>query len=280
MVPADKALYALRDVTATVPSVPLIASSVMSKKLAAGADAIVLDVKFGRGAFMPDAQAGIELAQAMVAIGEGAGRRTVALVTAMDNPLGRTVGNSLEVLEALEVLAGRGDPELTEVCVTVAAEMCSLAGVSADPASVIRDGAAERKLWEMLEAQGGSRERPPLAHPARLSVRAPGTGWIRGVDALACGLALIELGGGRTRKEDRIDHAVGLTIEAGVGDRVERGQPLVRIHAASEEAARRVEPRLAGAWTIASEEGERPHHVLYRVDRRGAHPAVAAPARA
>jgi pyrimidine-nucleoside phosphorylase len=274
MVPADKALYALRDVTATVPSVPLIASSVMSKKLAAGADAIVLDVKFGRGAFMADAQAAIELAQAMVAIGEGAGRRTVALVTAMENPLGRTVGNALEVLEALEVLAGSGEAELTEVCVAVAAEMCALAGVGVEPASVIRSGAGERKLWEMLEAQGGSRERPPVAHPPRLAVCTPVAGWIQGVDALACGLAVIELGGGRSRKEDRIDHAVGLTIEAGVGDRVEKGQPLVLIHAASPEVARRAQPRLESAWTIASEEIERPPHVLYRVDREGIAPAA------
>ncbi|WP_338204690.1 thymidine phosphorylase [Candidatus Nephthysia bennettiae] len=273
MVPADRALYALRDVSATVPSIPLIASSVMSKKLAAGADVIVLDVKFGRGAFMPDASAAVELAEAMVAIGEGAGRRTVALITAMDNPLGRTVGNALEVLEALEVLAGRGDPELTEVCVAVAAEMCALAGVSADPAAAIRGGAAEGKLWEMLEAQGGSRLRPPLARPAGLAVCAPASGWVQGVDALACGLAVIELGGGRTRKQDRIDHGVGLSIEAGVGERVDRGQPLVRIHAASEEAARRAEPRLLSAWTIASEEVERPPHVRHRVDRDGAHPA-------
>lgn len=275
MVPADRALYALRDVTATVPSVPLIASSVMSKKLAAGADAIVLDAKFGRGAFMPDAAAAIELAQAMVEIGEGAGRRTVALVTAMENPLGRTVGNALEVLEALEVLAGRGDAELIEVCVAVAAEMSALAGVDADPAAAIRSGAAERKLWEMLEAQGGSRRRPPVAHPVQLAIRAPGPGWVQRIDALACGLAVIDIGGGRSRKEDRVDHGVGLTIEAGVGERVEEGGPLVLVHAPSEEVARRAEPRLVAAWTIASEEVERPPHVLYRVDRNGTRPAGA-----
>jgi pyrimidine-nucleoside phosphorylase len=270
MVPADKALYALRDASATVPSVPLIASSVMSKKLAAGANAIVLDVKFGRGAFMPDAEAAVVLAQAMVALGEGAGRRTVALVTAMDDPLGTAVGNAVEVLEALDVLSGKGGRELTDVCVAVAAEMCGLAGVEADPAEAIRSGAGERKLWEMLEAQGGRRERPPVAHPVRLTVAAPAAGWVRAVDALACGQAVIELGGGRMRKEDAIDHGAGLTILAGVGARVEPGQPLVYVHASSEEVARRALPRLERAWAIATEEVERPPHLLYRVDREGA----------
>ncbi|MDQ6791340.1 MAG: thymidine phosphorylase [Candidatus Dormibacteraeota bacterium] len=269
MVPADKALYALRDVSGTVPSVPLIASSVMSKKIAAGADAIVLDVKFGRGAFIRDAPAAIELARAMVGIGEGAGRRTVALVTAMDNPLGRCVGNALEVLEALEVLAGRGQRELTDVCVAVAREMCALAGVEADPAAAIESGDGERKLWEMLEAQGGSREHPPVAHGATLTVRADREGWIRSVDALACGLAVIDIGGGRRRKEDEIDHGAGLTIEAAVGDRVTKGSPLVQVHAASEEVAGRAVARLEAAWRVAEEEVERPPHLLYRVDRGG-----------
>jgi len=155
MVPADKALYALRDVTATVPSVPLIASSVMSKKLAAGADGIVLDVKSGRGAFMPDVPSAVELARVMVAIGEGAGRRTVALITAMDNPLGRSVGNALEVREALDVLGGSGDAELREVSVRVAAEMCRLAGVNRDPAEAIADGSGLARFERMLAAQGG-----------------------------------------------------------------------------------------------------------------------------
>jgi pyrimidine-nucleoside phosphorylase len=269
LVPADRALYALRDVSGTVPSVPLIASSVMSKKLAAGADAVVLDVKFGRGAFMPDAEAAAWLGQAMVEIGERAGRRTVALVTAMDNPLGRCVGNAVEVLEALEVLGGRGRGELTEVCVAVAGEMCRLAGVEADPAAVLASGAGEEKLWQMLEAQGGSRQRPPAAHPPRLTVPAPRTGWVEAVDALACGLAVIDLGGGRVRKEDAIDHGAGLSLQATVGDRVEAGQPLVHVHAASEAVARRAAARLEPAWRIVETEVQRRPHVIYRVDRAG-----------
>jgi len=272
MVPADGALYALRDASGTVPSVPLIASSVMSKKLAAGADAIVLDVKFGRGAFMPDAKHACELAGEMVRIGEGAGRRTVALVTAMDSPLGISVGNALEVLEAIDVLAGAGDPALTRVAVQVAGEMCACAGVEADPAEALRRGSGRVKLWEMLEAQGGSRERPPAAHPVRLSIRAPAGGRVEAVDALGCGLAVIELGGGRRRKDDAIDHGAGLTIAAGVGASVRRGDPLVHVHAASEEVATRAVPRLEGAWRIAATAVPEPPHVRYRVDRDGVRP--------
>ncbi len=269
MVPADKALYALRDVSATVPSVPLIASSVMSKKIAAGADAIVLDVKFGSGAFMKDPDMAVFLASEMVHIGEGAGRRTVALVTAMDNPLGRTVGNALEVLEAIEVLEGRGDQELTKVCLAVAREMCVLAGVDADPARMIESGAAERKLWEMLEAQGGSRQHRIEVHPVRATVRATAAGWVESIDALQAGLAVIDLGGGRLRKEDSIDHACGLVIRSAAGDRVEQGDALVEVHAASEEVAARALPRLERAWRIAPAEVARPPHILYRVDRDG-----------
>jgi pyrimidine-nucleoside phosphorylase len=269
MVPADRALYALRDVTATVPSVPLIASSVMSKKLAAGADAIVLDVKFGRGAFVPDADRACELASEMVHIGEGAGRRTVALVTAMDSPLGRCAGNAIEVLEAIEVLQGGGEGALAAVAVDVAREMCLLAGVEADPAGSLRGGAGLGKLWQMLEAQGGSRDRPPRAHPPCLTVPAPADGWVASIDALACGLAVIDLGGGRLRKDDPIDHAAGLTIEAPVGRPVRRGEPLVSVHAASRERAERAAPRLRDAWRIAPEPVEPLPHVRFRIDRDG-----------
>src|SRR5258708_5884200 len=171
MVPADKLLYALRDVTATVPSMPLIASSVMSKKIAAGADAIVLDVKFGRGAFMPDVASAEQLASEMVQLGEGAGRRTVALVTAMDNPLGRSVGNALEVQEALAALSGTGDEELLEVSLRVTSEMCRLAGVTADVHKVWRSGAGREKVEPKVSAPG----RHLCAGPPVAAVQLPPT---------------------------------------------------------------------------------------------------------
>jgi pyrimidine-nucleoside phosphorylase len=269
MVPADKALYALRDVTATVPSVPLIASSVMSKKIAAGADAIVLDVKFGRGAFMHDPDMAIFLAREMVEIGEGAGRRTVALVTAMDNPLGRSVGNALEVQEALDALAGEADPELVEVSVRVAAEMCRLAGVESDPATAIRDGSARARFEAMLAAQGGRLgEGLPVA-PAQVPLLSPAEGHVAAIDALEVGLAGLELGAGRMRKEDRIDPAAGLVIEAPVGAYVRTGDPLAVVHARSADVVERVAPRLSAAWRIVGEEVTRPPHVYARVDRHG-----------
>jgi thymidine phosphorylase len=269
MVPADRALYALRDASATVPSIPLIASSVMSKKLAAGADAIVLDVKFGRGAFMPDPDRATELASEMVRIGEGAGRRTVALVTAMESPLGRCIGNAVEVREAIEVLEGRGDKELTAVSVRVAREMCALAGAEIDPEDALDDGRGLERLWAMLEAQGGSAGRPPIVHPVCLTVKAADEGWVASVDALQCGMAVIDLGGGRLRKDDPIDHAAGLTIAAPSGARVCRGDPLVHVHAPSEAVARRALPRLATAWRLAAEPVAAEPHVRRRVDRNG-----------
>jgi pyrimidine-nucleoside phosphorylase len=269
MVPADKLLYALRDVTATVPSVPLIASSVMSKKIAAGADAIVLDVKFGRGAFMPDVVSAEDLARVMVTLGEGAGRRTVALVTAMDNPLGRSVGNALEVQEALDALSGGGDQELLEVCVRVTREMCELAGVKADVEKVLRSGAGREKFERMLAAQGGHLERGlPLA-PVQKPITAHRDGHVEGVDALEIGLSAIELGAGRMRKEDKVDPAAGFVIEAQVGARVRKGDPLVTVHAGSEELIDRAAARVRNAWRIVDHEVQRPPHVLARVDKNG-----------
>jgi pyrimidine-nucleoside phosphorylase len=269
MVPADKLMYALRDVTATVPSIPLIASSVMSKKIAAGADAIVLDVKFGRGAFMPDVASAEELAREMVTLGDGAGRRTVALVTAMDNPLGRSVGNALEVREALDALAGHGDAELLEVCLRVTREMCELAGVDADVTRVLQSGAGRAKFEEMLSAQGGHLERGLPVAPVQVPLAATRDGFVEAIDALEIGLSAVDLGAGRMRKEDRIDHAAGFVIEAPVGARVRAGEPLVTVHAGTRELVDRVADRVLGAWRIVDHEVRRPPHVLARVDRNG-----------
>ena len=265
MVPADKLLYALRDVTATVPSIPLIASSVMSKKIAAGADAIVLDVKFGRGAFMPDVPSAEKLAREMVTLGEGAGRKTVALVTAMDNPLGRSVGNALEVQEALDALAGRGDEELLEVCVRVTHEMCALAGVSADVEKVLRSGAGRAKFEEMLSAQGGHLDEGLPVAPVQEPLRASRDGYVESIDALEIGLSAVDLGAGRLRKEDKIDHAAGFVIEAPVGNRVSKGDALVTVHAASRELVERVSDRVRNAWRLTDHEVKRPPHVLARI---------------
>jgi len=155
------------------------------------------------------------------------------------------------------------------VAVSVAREMCALAGVGIDPERAMRDGSGLERLWAMLEAQGGSRARPPQAHPVQLSVPAPADGWVASIDALRCGLAVIDLGGGRLRKDDPIDHGAGLTIAAPVGARVRRGDPLTRVHAATEAAARRVLPRLEGAWRLVDRPVEVGPHVRHRVDRDG-----------
>ncbi|TMF18467.1 MAG: thymidine phosphorylase [Chloroflexi bacterium] len=269
IVPADKLLYALRDVTATVPSIPLIASSVMSKKIAAGADAIVLDVKFGRGAFMPDLTSAEELAAEMVKLGEGAGRHTVALVTAMDNPLGRTVGNALEVQEALDALSGRGDEELLEVCLRVTREMCELAGVHADAQKVLRSGAGREKFEAMLAAQGGHLERGLPVAAVQVAVKADRDGYVGAIDALEIGLSGADIGVGRIRKEYKVDPAAGFVVEAQVGARVRKGEPLVVVHARSRELVDGVTPRVRAAWRIVDHEVRRPPHVLARVDKSG-----------
>jgi pyrimidine-nucleoside phosphorylase len=266
IVPADKAMYALRDVTGTVPSIPLIASSVMSKKIAAGADASVLDVKFGKGAFMPDVESAKQLAREMVLIGDGAGRRTVALVTAMDNPLGRSIGNALEVQEALDALEGKGDEELIEVSLSVAGEMCRLAGVTVKPEQALRSGAGRRKFEQMLTAQGGRLSEGLPVAPIQKPIAATSSGYVESIDALAIGLASLDLGAGRHRKEDAVDPAAGLVILAPVGARVQVGDPLVMAHARTEALISQVGPRLQGAWRISEREVARPPHVVARID--------------
>ncbi|TMB47761.1 MAG: thymidine phosphorylase, partial [Chloroflexi bacterium] len=227
------------------------------------------DVKFGRGAFMPTPEAAEELASEMVLLGEGAGRRTVALVTAMDNPLGRTVGNALEVREALDALAGEGDEELLEVSLRVAGEMCRLAGVQADPRQVLRSGAGRETFERMLAAQGGRLDEGLPVAAVQLSVAAEADGYVESIDALEVGLASLELGAGRARKEDRVDPAAGLVIEAPVGARVRAGDPVVVVHARSRELIERVTPRLRKAWRLSDREVSRPPHVLAHVDPNG-----------
>ena len=263
LAPADKRLYALRDVTGTVPSLPLIAASIMSKKLAAGADAIVLDVKCGRGAFMENLDDARALARLMVAIGVGAGRQVTALITGMEQPLGRAVGNALEVREAIETLHGKGPADFQELVERVSAEMLLLG----DPAcrtldaaqarirEAIGSGAAFEKLVAFVAAQGGDPEQ--IRHPERLPTApvqqmllAEQAGYVHGIDAREVGLAVVEMGGGRKKKGDAIDFGVGVLCLAKVGDRVEVGDPLCAVHAADESSALVALSRLRAAWRV------------------------------
>jgi thymidine phosphorylase len=235
LAPADRRLYALRDVTATVESIPLIASSIMSKKIAEGTSALVLDVKVGTGAFMTSYDRARELAETMVALGEEHGVRTRALLTRMDVPLGRAVGNAVEVQESVQALRGNGPADLMEVTLALAREMLALAGLphegTADPAAAIADGRALAAWQTMIRAQGGD---PDAALPAAAHVRtwpSPGTGWLSRLDALAVGTAAWRLGAGRARKEDDVSAAAGVICLAKPGDRVEAGQPLLELRA-------------------------------------------------
>ncbi|MDQ6708934.1 MAG: thymidine phosphorylase [Candidatus Dormibacteraeota bacterium] len=264
MVPADKVFYALRDATATVDSVPLIASSVMSKKLAAGADAILLDVKCGRGAFVANVGEAEALALALVAIGAAAGRETVAYVTDMAQPLGRAVGNALEVREAIETLAGRGPADLTELSLRFGAEMLRLAGVKpTNLRRLLEDGSALRKLAELITAQWGDPAviddpgRLPTA-PVQQPVPARAAGWVTAVDALAIALAGKVLGAGRDRKDSPIDLAVGIVLRKKVGDPVGAGESLATIHARTPENADQVTAQVAAAFSVGSAISARP----------------------
>lgn len=236
LAPADKKLYALRDVTGTVESIPLIASSIMSKKIAEGTEALVLDVKVGSGAFLPDLASARRLAETLVGLGEAHGVKTTALLTDMDTPLGRTAGNALEVTEALECLNGEGPADLREVTLALAQEMLALAGIEADPAAALEDGSALAKYEDMIRAQGGD---PSVRLPEaaeRHTVVATSDGYLQRLDARAVGVAAWRLGAGRARKEDPVSAAAGVVCLAKPGDRVEDGQPLLELHA--EQASR------------------------------------------
>lgn len=239
LAPADRKLYALRDVTGTVDSIPLIASSIMSKKIAEGTDGLVLDVKFGSGAFMTQRDDARELARTMVELGNDAGVRSCALLTDMSTPLGRTVGNALEVREAVEVLAGGGPADVVELTLALAREMLTLAGVDADPAEALRDGRAMDAWRAMVRHQGGDPDAPlPRARHTH-EVRAEHDGYVAGLDALEVGVASWRLGAGRSRKEDPVQAGAGIEIHAPLGTQVRRGERLLTLHTDTPERVER-----------------------------------------
>jgi pyrimidine-nucleoside phosphorylase len=261
LVPADKKLYALRDVTATVDQVSLIAASIMSKKLAGGADAIVLDVKVGDGAFMKTLEDARVLAETMLELGRRAGREVVCLLTDMDQPLGRAVGNALEVREALATVRGQGPPDLTELVLDAAARMLALSDLEIDETegrrraeAAVADGSAAELWHRWLEAQGGDPDEAALpTAPLTRVVAAPRAGTVASLGAIRVGNAAVHLGAGRRTKDDAIDHAVGVLCLKKRGDAVEQGEPLAEIHARDERSAEEAAAEVLAAYAIGDE---------------------------
>ena len=235
LAPADKKIYALRDVTGTVPAIPLIASSIMSKKIAEGTSALVLDVKTGSGAFMSDPNKARELAEVMVALGKDAGVKTVALVTAMDVPLGKTAGNALEVRESIEVLAGGGPKDVVDLTIALAREMLSAVNIDVDPAEVLASGKAMDVWNSMIAAQGGDPHAPLPVAPHQEVVRASADGTITSMDALAVGLAAWRLGAGRTRQGETVQASAGVEVAVKPGDSVKAGDVVYTLHTETPE---------------------------------------------
>ncbi|HSH44519.1 MAG TPA: thymidine phosphorylase [Longimicrobiales bacterium] len=282
--PLDGRLYALRDVTATVESIPLIAASIMSKKIAEGIDALVLDVKVGNGAFLPDPSDGVALAETMIAIGARYGLEVVALQTAMDRPLGVAVGNALEVVEAVEALRGGGPDDLREVTVALAGEMLALGGAADSPEAgrdlaggALDDGRALETMAAILSAQGGDPRvledptRLPGA-PVRAALEADRAGLLLAMDTRALGDVAVSLGAGRRQVGDAVDPAVGFRVLAKPGDRVEPGQPLVEVHARDHVAADRALEALRSAITVGEGDVVRAPLVSRRITRAGSEP--------
>lgn len=280
--PADKKLYALRDVTGTVPSIPLIAASIMSKKLACGSDAIVLDVKCGSGAFMKTFDEAVKLSAAMESIGRQNGRRVTALITNMDQPLGRAVGNALEVKEAIETLKGDGPPDFTELCLIIGSFMLISGEKAADLSQArtileasVKDGSALNKFRQFISNQGGD---PTVADNTSLLpssdvvriLRSPCSQIISGIDGEKVGSAALTVKAGRLVKTDAIDHSCGFMLLAKAGDRVEKGQPLAEIHAPDEELAKQAEEQLLSAYSFGEEFEDKPMLLAY-VDKEGIH---------
>jgi pyrimidine-nucleoside phosphorylase len=272
--PADKRLYALRDVTGTVESIPLITASILSKKLAEGIDGLVLDVKVGTGAFMKTKKEARALARSIVRVGALAKKRVTAILTAMDQPLGCAVGNALETAEALEVLAGEGPEDLVEITMTLGAEMIRMAGLAKTEAAArkkmraaIEDGSAADVMERIVKSQDGDPrvvrepDRLPSA-PKKKLVRAKKSGWVRGIDAREVGLACMALGAGRTRADQEIDPAVGAILEAKVGSKVAAGGTLATLHVRNDAQARAAVDRVRKAYDISTRRVSEPKLVI------------------
>ena len=270
LVPADKKLYALRDVTGTVPSIPLIVSSIMSKKLASGSDVIVLDVKCGSGAFMKTPEQAFELARGLTRVGRLAGRKCAAVITDMDEPLGDAVGNALEVKEAIRVLRGETKGELLELCLTLGSCLLTEGGFAPDEAAArellqqsIDSGAALSKLRQLVAGQDGDARAVddwsllPEA-PVKLEARSESAGWVRRIEAEKVGLVSMHLGGGRVTKKSEIDLSVGLILHKKVGDRVEAGESLATIHASTPDKAAEAAALLRACYTLSASPVEKP----------------------
>lgn len=283
LAPADKKLYALRDVTATVDSIPLIAVSIMSKKLAAGSDCILLDVKTGSGAFMKTVEEAVALAREMVSIGEHAGRKTVALITDMNVPLGYAVGNSLEVIEAVDTLRGQGPEDLTEVCKSLAANMVCLAGrgtldeCGRMVSEAIESGRALERLTAMVEAQGGDSSVIKdtdlfLKAPYTQEVKAKESGYMVSMDTEGCGIASSMLGAGRETKDSVIDFSAGIVLKKKVGDFVNAGDTLAVMYTSEEARFQAAEERYQSAVKIEDRKPEVKPRIYARVSKEGVEP--------
>ncbi|AZN29658.1 thymidine phosphorylase [Flaviflexus salsibiostraticola] len=265
LAPADKKLYALRDITSTVEAIPLIASSIMSKKIAEGTDSLVLDVKVGSGAFMKDIDQARELAHTMVRIGQSAGTATVALLTDMSVPLGRKIGNALEVEESVEVLAGGGPADVVELTVALAREMLVLAGVDVDPAENLANGRAMDVWRDMIRAQDGDPDAPLPVSKHTETVVAESNGVVSAMDAYKVGVASWRLGAGRARKEDPVQAGAGITIHAHIGEQVKAGDPILTLHTDDEERFERAKEALDGGISLSNVASTRQSVLLDRI---------------
>lgn len=265
LAPADRKMYSFRDVIGTVECIPLIASSIMSKKIAEGTQSLVLDVKAGRGAFMKDFSKAKQLAETMVEIGNKAGVKTVALITQMDTPLGNAVGNALEVSESIDVLNGKGPQDVIEITLALAKEMLQLAGINKDPATGLKDGTALQVWKKMIVAQGGNPDIEIPVAKQKEKIVATQSGYITDLDAYAIGLSAWRLGAGRAKKEDAVSKTAGIICLAKEGDYVEKDQPVLELHIDDSSRLPLAKEALKNAFTIGAEPREKRKIVLERI---------------